>query len=58
MGQKFTKEEKEYLKEIIKKDIKRIKEEGETIIYHPFPGFLAGEKKLEQFFKELIKKLE
>ncbi len=58
MKQRLTKEEKEYLRQIVREDFERLKKEGGMVIHHPFPGFLAGEKKLEQFFKELIKKLE
>lgn len=54
----LTKDEKEYLKRVIKEDLKELKKEGKTVIHHPFPRFLAGEKKLEDFLKKLIEKLE
>lgn len=54
----LDKNEKEYLRKIVKGDLKELKKEGETVIHHWFPDFLAGEKKLEKFFEELVKKLE
>ena len=54
----LTDEEKQYLKKLVENDLKRFKAEEETIITNVSPGFLKGEKKYEDFLKELIEKLK
>ena len=53
----FTKQEKEFLRELVKAQLKMLKEENKTIIENPAPQFVAAEEKYEDFMEEIIKKL-
>ncbi len=54
----FTDDEKQYLKKLVEKDLEKFTAEEETIITNISPGFLKGEKKYEDFLRELIEKLK
>lgn len=49
--------EKEYLRKLIEKDLEKFQEEEKGIV-DMSPGFLEGEKKYEEFLKELLEKLK
>ena len=55
----LTKEEKEFLKELVKVELKRIhKEKKEMKQLRPIVPFLAVEEKYDEFLEKLKKKLE
>ena len=54
----FTHEEKEFLKLLIKNELKIVEEQGKSVlITEAKPGFLAMEEKYEDFLERLLKKL-
>ncbi len=54
----LTKEDKEFIKTLIKNKLKEFKKEGKTIIEQDKPSFLAVEVKYEDFLKDLLKKFK
>lgn len=54
---KFTDNEKEFLKQVVKKELDNFEDEGETII-EAEPAFIALEEKYDEFLKNLLKKLQ
>ena len=54
----FTKQEKEYLKTLVKHQLEMLQKENKTIIENPAPQFVAAEEQFEHFLKDLIKKME
>lgn len=53
----FTDNEKAFLKELVKERLEKVKAEGDTIVHHVHPQFLAVEEKYEDFLENLLKKL-
>lgn len=53
----FTDTEKEYLRKIVKRELQDFKEEEKGVV-DMSPAFLKGEKKFEDFLKELLEKLK
>jgi hypothetical protein len=54
----LTKEDKEFIKLLIKNELKEFKKEGKTIIEQDKPSFLAAEAKYEDLLKALLKKFK
>ena len=54
----LTKEEKEFIKLLIKNKLEEFKKEEKTIIEQDKPSFLAAEVKYEEFLKALLKKFK
>ena len=54
----LTDNEKEFLKQVVKKEIESFKEEGKTIIVDNFPEFTALETKYDEFLNNLLAKLQ
>ncbi|MBD3309647.1 hypothetical protein GF351_00325 [Candidatus Woesearchaeota archaeon] len=53
----FTKQEKEVLKNLVKRELKDFREEEKDIIGYTSPGFFKTEKEYEALLKGLQKKL-
>jgi hypothetical protein len=53
----LTKSEKEYLRKLVEKDLQKFQEEEKGIV-DISPGFLEGEKKYEEFLRDILEKLE
>ena len=54
----FTKQEREYLKTLVKHQLEMLQKENKTIIENPAPQFVAAEKEFQEFLKSLLKKFE
>ena len=54
----FNEREKEYLKIIVKKELKNFEEEKATLIIEENPAFLAVEERYDEFLKNLLNKLK
>jgi len=54
----LTKDEKEYLKEIVKKELDKLKAEQKALFIGMSPNFLKGEHEYKHFLENLLKKLE
>ena len=54
----FTKEEKEYLKKAVKKELEDFRKEESTVLTDMSPAFVKGEAEYEEFLKGILKKLE
>jgi len=55
---KLTKQEHEFLLELVKHQLDSVVKERKTIIAFPNPAFFAGEQKYEAFLADLVKKLK
>lgn len=52
----LTKNEKEYILSVVKKELEHLKKDGKTILFES-ASFLKAEEEYESFLKDLIKKL-
>jgi len=52
----FTKQEKEYLKTLVKHQLEMLQKENKTIIENPAPQFVAAEEQFQHFFEGSDKK--
>ncbi|MEK6856960.1 MAG: hypothetical protein AABX39_00030 [Nanoarchaeota archaeon] len=52
----LTKNEKEYLLSVIKKELAHLKKDEKTVLFEN-AGFLKAEQEYESFLKELIRKM-
>lgn len=53
----LTEKEKEYLKQLVKRELKNFEDEKSTLVNEWDPTFLAAEERFDQFLKNLLKKL-
>ena len=53
----LTDNEKAFLHDLVKRALEDVKKEGDTVIHHTTPQFLAAEEKYEDFLEKLLKKL-
>ncbi len=53
----LTKQEKEYLAELLKKELKHFNQEGKTAM-DSAPGFLKAEHEYKHFLENLLKKIK
>ena len=53
----LTNVDKKFLIQLIKKQLDKFAKEGNTIIIHDDPSFLANEQKYDDFLNDIIKKL-
>ncbi|MBS3176275.1 hypothetical protein J4457_03500 [Candidatus Woesearchaeota archaeon] len=51
-------QEKEYLRALLKREIKRFEEEGETVLEGMPAPFAAAEQRYDDFLKGLLKKIK
>lgn len=54
----LTKQEKEFIKSLIKNKLKEFEKEEKTIIEQDKPSFLAAEVRYSDFLKTLLKKIK
>ncbi len=54
----FTKDEKEYLRKVVSKELEELKKEESTVLTDMSPSFIKGEAEYEKFIKGIIEKLE
>jgi hypothetical protein len=54
----LTKDEKNYLKVLVSRELETFEKEGKTVlITESFPDFLSADKKYDSWLKGIIKKL-
>ena len=54
----LTKDEKEYLKAVVKQDLEKLGKGEKVFLMDMSPSFLKGEHEYKHFLEELLKKLE
>lgn len=54
----FTKQEKEFLRQLVKEKLKKFEHEAYEQIFTEQPPLLAAELRYDEFLKNLLKKLE
>jgi hypothetical protein len=54
----FTDMEKEYIRKLVEKELKKFKAEEKTILTEMSPGFMKGEAEYEEFLKGIIEKVK
>lgn len=54
----LTKNEKAYLKEVVKKELEHFAREKKTLLTNLPPQFLKGEHDYQHFLENLLKKLD
>ena len=54
---RLTNDETEFLRQLVAHHLSSLQKEAKTIIDYPTPAFYAGEKKYEDFLKQIVEKL-